>query len=361
MMEPEDDNFERQKQSAEDETKDKYKEHTDGFNAKDQGLGNGVVKERGCKDILCLMVFAAFIAAMVFCTIYGNKHGQLAKLMAPLDGDDRFCGFETITDAGKVDLKAYPKLYITDLKLSTPKAIFQNGVCVDKCPKKGDKMKMSATKEVQGTEREAQYNTKEVIGYCFPTGDLPEEFKAGWKAAKDAFLQNPIGSYFNDLYLSSNAIFISFGMSVVYSFVFIYLMSAFAEPIAWICVVLAQLAFIGGAVAGWFWRVELVKTHDMNIKLWTDEKAQNLIDANKTMQTYAMLAIVGFAIASCLFATCIFCGFKSLKLAIDVIDASADFLARTKRIILVPVLYFFVSVIIFIVWIYAFLSVASMN
>lgn len=76
---------------------------------------------------------------------------------------------------------------------------------------------------------------------------------------------------------------------------------------------------------------------------------------------YAMFAVVGFSIAACLFATCVCCGFRSLKLAIDVIDASADFLAGTKRIILVPILYFFVSVIIFIGWVYAFLNVASMN
>jgi len=56
-----------------------------------------------------------------------------------------------------------------------------------------------------------------------------------------------------------------------------------------------------------------------------------------------MLAIgVGCALFACIFALAIFCGFKSLKFAIDVIDASADFLAGTKRIIAVPVFYFFI-------------------
>jgi hypothetical protein len=61
------------------------------------------------------------------------------------------------------------------------------------------------------------------------------------------------------------------------------------------------------------------------------------------------------------FMFCIFCGFKSLKMAIDVIDASADFLATTKRIIFVPVLYFFLTLICLIVWVSAFACVASMN
>jgi len=61
------------------------------------------------------------------------------------------------------------------------------------------------------------------------------------------------------------------------------------------------------------------------------------------------------------FACCIVCGFKSLKMAIDVIDASADYLASTKRVILVPVLYFFLTIICLLIWVSAFACVASMN
>jgi cytochrome c biogenesis factor len=200
-----------------------------------------------------------------------------------------------------------------------------------------------------------------ILGYCFPSSDLPEEFVEGWTKAKEAFLENPIGGYFNDLYLSSRAIYISFGMSVVYSFVFIYLMGFFAETIAWVCIVLTQLAFIGAAVASFLWRKSLIARFDKNIATWTDEKAQNLIDNNASNRNYAMAGIIIFSIIAALFLLAICLGYKSLKLAIDVIDASADFLKSTKRIILVPVLYFFFSVIVFMVWIYAFLQVASMN
>jgi hypothetical protein len=54
-------------------------------------------------------------------------------------------------------------------------------------------------------------------------------------------------------------------------------------------------------------------------------------------------------------------GWKSLKLAIDTIDASADFLFKTKRIILVPILYFFLAMLVFFLWIGAFVCVLSMN
>jgi len=71
--------------------------------------------------------------------------------------------------------------------------------------------------------------------------------------------------------------------------------------------------------------------------------------------------MIVFGILSAAFLCCICCGYKSLKLAIDVIDAAADFLAGTKRIILVPVLYFFLQIFVFFIWLWAFLNVASMN
>jgi len=150
-------------------------------------------------------------------------------------------------------------------------------------------------------------------------------------------------------------------MSVIYSFVFIYLMSAFAETIAWICVVLAQLALIGASVVSYFWRQDLIKTLTDGRAEWEANNGESLIKENEKNQKLALTGLVLFAVLAAAFLLCVCCGFKSLKLAIDVIDASADFLAGTKRIIFVPVLYFFLQVIVFFVWLYAFLHVASMN
>jgi hypothetical protein len=55
------------------------------------------------------------------------------------------------------------------------------------------------------------------------------------------------------------------------------------------------------------------------------------------------------------------CFFKSLKIAIDVIDASADFLAKTKRVILVPIFYFFVNMLAIMVWMPASITVVSIG
>ena len=75
-----------------------------------------------------------------------------------------------------------------------------------------------------------------------------------------------------------------------------------------------------------------------------------------------LLAIgITCGILGVLFLISVCCFFHSLKVAIDVIDAAADFLAKTKRVILVPVLYFFVNIIAVLIWLSAYISITSLN
>jgi hypothetical protein len=78
-------------------------------------------------------------------------------------------------------------------------------------------------------------------------------------------------------------------------------------------------------------------------------------------QNYLLIGIIAFSLAAAIFLCCIIVGFRSLKLAIDVIDASADFLNKTKRVILVPIFYFFLTLLVVFLWIASFICVISMN
>jgi hypothetical protein len=55
-----------------------------------------------------------------------------------------------------------------------------------------------------------------------------------------------------------------------------------------------------------------------------------------------------------------FCNRTSLETAIAIIDASADFMIDTKRLILVSVFYFIVTMIIFFLYLFAIASVFSL-
>ena len=54
-----------------DETKGKYDDAANEFKMEKAGIE----RERCCTDILCLVIFWAFIGAMVYATAYGFKNG----------------------------------------------------------------------------------------------------------------------------------------------------------------------------------------------------------------------------------------------------------------------------------------------
>ena len=78
-----------------------------------------------------MIIFIAYVGAMGFITVYGFMNGDITKLLAPIDGDNHFCGIKN--DDGH-DLTEYPNLYIGNLEVLTAQAAFENGVCVKKCP-----------------------------------------------------------------------------------------------------------------------------------------------------------------------------------------------------------------------------------
>jgi len=84
--------------------------------------------------------------------------------------------------------------------------------------------------------------------------------------------------------------------------------------------------------------------------IWKDRNAPtgplSKDDANKFLA-----ASIVFAILALIFGIMVCCGYNSLKTAIDVVDASADFLAKTKRILFVPILYFLLNVLAVFAWV----------
>jgi hypothetical protein len=149
----------------------------------------------------------------------------------------------------------------------------------------------------------------------------------------------------------------SFITSIIYSFVFIYLMSAFAEPIAWLCIVLVQIGFIAGTALAWMYRQTESKRYLENFSdLSKDQK-----ESSEQTQAMLLAGTIIFGILSVVFLCSVCCGFKSLKLAIDTIDAAADFIAGTKRIIAVPVLFFFLIIVVLVIWSGCFVAFYSLG
>jgi hypothetical protein len=156
-------------------------------------------------------------------------------------------------------------------------------------------------------------------------------------------LDNNAGSLFKDLYLSGTAIQYSLLISFVFCIVYIYAVSLFAEYIAWLIIFVLQISFIGGSAACFYkWKI----VNDSNLVQVYGEKVHKEDTLKMLMIGGCILGVLGL-----LFFCFVVCGYKSLKIAIDVVDASADFLARTKRILVVPIFFFFVQAFVICAWI----------
>jgi hypothetical protein len=177
MEEPKDnDEYKKTAMTADEKKKDKYGDDVGKFNISDcSKIKNGPVMERNPTDFFCLLVFLAFFGTMIAATIYGFKKGDVEKYIAPLDGNDNFCGI----DAGYED---YPKLYLPKL-LGSPTDIFNEGMCVKECPQSTTSSIVCAdsspsyyycNSDNAGTYPGGPYKTNTVMGYCMPDMDTLE-------------------------------------------------------------------------------------------------------------------------------------------------------------------------------------------
>ena len=73
------------------------------------------------------------------------------------------------------------------------------------------------------------------------------------------------------------------------------------------------------------------------------------------------ITFILFTIFSVIFFCVAFWGRKSLILAVDVIDASADFIADNRRVFIVPMVYYGLSIMLFVVFVLAFMATLALN
>jgi hypothetical protein len=132
----------------------------------------------------------------------------------------------------------------------------------------------------------------------------------------------------------TNLVLIFTGLIV--SFLFMWLMSKCARCLALFGVAVLLLSFFGGGAACLYMGL----TGSVSTAATDSEKMNTAL-----LITGGVLLLLGLCI-SC----CIWCNRTSLETAIAIIDASADFMIDTKRLILVSVFYFILTMIIFFLW-----------
>lgn len=176
-----------------------------------------------------------------------------------------------------------------------------------------------------------------------------------------------MGPLLEDAKKAKPAIIITLVMSVGYSVVFLYFMSMFAETLIKLCIVAVQLFFftITGYSAFIFIQESKIQAEisegweDMDLS--TQRINQSRIDRSANSRRTALMGFCAFGGFTFLCSCCIYMYRKRLHDAIDVTDASMDFLRATKRVVFVPIFYFTGQVVLTIVWMWIFASIMSMQ
>lgn len=146
-----------------------------------------------------------------------------------------------------------------------------------------------------------------------------------------------VSKFWRDVELSSTAIYISLGLGLVYTMMYLYAMSNFAHIIAYIAIAMLEIIFVAGMGAALYGTTKVNPATSMWI-------------------TFGCI-LFAFLLFNCL----MWCSWSKMKVAIAVIDSAADFMVATKRMVLVTILYFFVSVIFFVIWGIGAVGVVAIN
>ena len=157
----------------------------------------------------------------------------------------------------------------------------------------------------------------------------------------NSFKQSSAGQALTDVEASRKAVFICLGLAFVYSILYIYAMSRFADCLAKFAILIIEVCLAGSAGLCFYAR---------GLDGVTDNQKHGYLIGG------AVIAVV-FVLMNMLLC----CFWKQVKVAIAVLDATADFFAATKRIIFPSIIYFAIIFVIVAVWFAAVGCIASLN
>ena len=183
--------------------------------------------------------------------------------------------------------------------------------------------------------------TTSVMDICWPhISDMDPLVKENWQIVISGLKENVIFMQLMNLINTWKTILFSMFMSLILSIGYIYFLSVMGEYVAWGLVFLVQIGLMGMSIGSFYY--------------YTQGS-----DNNKT----GLAVFVGMlsGLISIVFCILVYCGWDQLKLSIEIINSSADFLAHTKRLLVVPVAYYTVLFFFFIFWLACMISVESMG
>ena len=247
------------------------------------------------------------------------------------------CGFGNATD--------YPVLYVPNLAAAVDPITdyFNFGMCAKACPETFGATVDCLFQPDCDLYADQVYPTNQVLDYCLPTAQAIANLSTPTSGSGDIY---DTSNYFVSMYESRWVVFACIFISLFVALIYIKLMDWFAVYIAWITIVVIEVAL---ALLGYF-AYNFSNTIEVNHGNESTSQSTSLFWIGITCWVLAIL----YALMMC-------CNMRSLRISIAVIETAADFFADTKRIAFVPLMYFCVWVGIFIFWLWSLVGVASIT
>lgn len=133
--------------------------------------------------------------------------------------------------------------------------------------------------------------------------------------------------------------------SFILSFAYLKMMDCCAWALSWMTVVLIQASLI---LLGY---LSYAERQSMIAVAGYDETTAAWLEASYWI-CWILAGIYYLVMA---------CNFKSLRVSIAIIETAADYFSDTKRIMIIPVIYFMFGLSVFLMWIYGVLCIASIG
>lgn len=300
----------------------------------DKSLINGPSEDRRCTDIICYLTWLIFLGAMIGCSVYGYINGSPGKLLSPLDADGNFCGYSE-------GFEAYPYMYAYDINIVSGGVndLYASATCVKTCPTKDSgKIDCKPTDLITAkggcaTTAFTRYDTYGFLGkICMPVySSIEESEREKIEGAFNSIGGSTVSKWMADVTNSYWIILLCVFISLIYAFMYMWFLKTCTKFVAWLSIVLILVALIGmGAFAFW--------------------KSGTYPEGNE-MKDYMLGGAILLWVVAALYVLFLACIWSQLAVSIAILEAAADFVGETKRVMFLPVFFFFIMLISIICWI----------
>ena len=304
-------------------------------------LRDGPIKHRSCTDILCALLFFAFVGSMIALGVFGYQNGDPDILIYPYDSEGNQCGRPDTKTAD------YPYLYYTDgIEFSdfkyTVNTEAKYKVCVKQCLPNIENIEYncypnSFVWKCDYTVIQRDTDANETVHYDpYNSTDYFERFCVP-SVVSDSFKEylgsNSVMSFGTDIVRTWKIVFAVLGIAVVISVLYLLLLRYFIGAIVWIVIILiiAVLVLFG---------------------VYFQLKVSDVDSSSQDYYLYWGLAIIAYGTALA-FIIVVFCLRKRIELAVAVMKSATIFIEDLWSILLVPIVMFAICVGIFAFWVLA--------